>query len=175
MMKKLLLNTVKISERIGLLSGVVAAVFVTGISLIVFWGVIMRYVFNHPQVWVDPSSIYMMIGLTFIGASYAMQKEKHVRVDVIIGLFNKRQQMIIQIVTYLIALVYTLILGILAFNMAYGSFLVDRRDATVIETPLFIPQSSIPIGCAFLLISIIGKMVGNICVLKGWMDKTEST
>lgn len=169
-MKILVMGFYRLSKPISTLSGVMSAIFISMITIIIVYGVIMRYIFHKPMAWVDPLSIYSMIGLTFIGASYAMHTDKHIRVDVVIKLFKERTQRIIQILMYVIALAYTILLGVLSFKMAYLSFLAGRTDEAFVDIPLFVPQLLIPMGCFLLILSIFAKISENICLLKGWKE-----
>ena len=51
-----------------------AALFVQ--MIIVFAGVIARYVFNSPQPWIDEISTYLLVVITYLGGCVALRSDK---------------------------------------------------------------------------------------------------
>src|SRR5699024_402743 len=164
-MRKTIIRIYRFSETIGKFSGKLSAVLLMTLTIIILWGVLTRFLLNSPSAWADTYAIYTLIALVFIGASYAMQKNQHVGVDIIVSRLNKRHKSIIEIITLILALIYVIYLTYLTADLAYTSFLTGKRDIGLIRTPIFIPQLFLPIGSLLLSITILGKIMKNICIL----------
>ena len=48
-----------------------------------FYGVIMRYIFNEPQAWVEELARYSIIWGTFLGFGLALRHNQHIQVDIL--------------------------------------------------------------------------------------------
>ena len=59
------------------------------VSLIMFLQVIMRYVFKNTLSWPEEYSRYIFIWLAFIGMSYGIRYNCHVRIDIFETIFPK--------------------------------------------------------------------------------------
>lgn len=71
----------KISKIISLYCNILATVFCAGIALVVFLGVVFRYVLNMPLAWGEEVPKYFMVWMTFIGAPVVLRHGAHVSLD----------------------------------------------------------------------------------------------
>lgn len=168
-MSKTIIRIYRFSESIGKFSGKLSAILLMILTTVILWGVVTRFLFNSPSAWADTYAIYTLIALVFVGASYTMQKNQHVGVDIFVNRLNKRQKSVIEIIMLILALVYVIYLTYLTADLAYTSFLSGKRDIGLIRTPMFIPQSFLPVGSLLLSITILGKIMKNICILNNWI------
>ena len=72
-------------------------IFLVGIALI-FYGVIMRYVFNEPQAWVEELARYSIIWGTFFGFGLALRHNQHIQVDILYDQLKPSMKRILDIV-----------------------------------------------------------------------------
>ncbi|MFP3918329.1 TRAP transporter small permease, partial [Lysinibacillus telephonicus] len=82
--------------------------FAIGIFLI-FYGVIMRYIMNDPQAWVEEVARYAIIWGTFLGFGMALKHNQHIQVDILFDKLNKPMQFILNIVATTLSIIFCLI------------------------------------------------------------------
>ncbi|UUZ64035.1 TRAP transporter small permease subunit [Polaromonas sp. P1-6] len=58
---------------------VIAALLIAGIVLLLFGGVVSRYVFSSPIDWIDETVSMAFIWVGMIGAAIAMYRNEHLR------------------------------------------------------------------------------------------------
>ena len=167
-MKKILLKIYHFDNYIGKISLKLASFFLIAIIFMVLWGVFSRII-NEPSSWTNTYSVYGLIAFAYVGAAGALHKNEHVRVDILLNKMSKKTQKIVEIFTYSIAFIYVLVISILTFDLAWDSYLSGVTDLTIMRTPMYIPQMTIPIGSILLLLVIKGKIIENFCSLKGWL------
>ncbi len=147
-----------VSTWVFRLSAVVLFIMIFSIG----YEVVMRYVFRSPTLWATEYSGYFLVVITFLGASYVQRLGRHVMVDILVVRFPGSVQKALAIFTTLVALGYVSILGWQAWGMALKSLELNRKASTLMETPLFYPQVTIPIGCFLLCLVFIVQLYRHV-------------
>ena len=130
----------KIVDATGLLGGIL--ILLTG--LFVTYEVVMRYIFNSPTIWVMEISIYIIVAVSFLSLAYVLKEKAHVKIDFITNHLSGRAALILEILTSLLAVFYSLVLGWESGKMALASFVKGELSPTLLRVPMFIPQIFIP-------------------------------
>lgn len=58
--------------------GILASVSLAALSLLVFYGVVMRYVFNDAPDFVEPISLLLVIVIALFGAALKVRESGHI-------------------------------------------------------------------------------------------------
>lgn len=124
--------------------------FVSGIGLI-FYGVIMRYIFNSPLAWVEEVARYSIIWGTFLGFGLALKHNQHIQVDILYDRLSKPLQKVLDLLATTISIVFCLIytyFGFILVESRYTSGMVSLD----VGIPMWIVYLILPIsGILFLL------------------------
>ena len=62
------------------------------ITLIIPFGVFMRYVMNNPQSWPEPASVVMMVMFSFVGGAAVYRANVHVAVEALLNAVSPAQK-----------------------------------------------------------------------------------
>ena len=105
----------------------IAGGFLGGLSIliigcIVSYEVVVRYFFKAPTTWVLEISIYLCIASVFLAGGYALKEKHHIQVDLITRKLSERNQVLFELISLVMALVYTLVLTWKGGEMAIHSF-----------------------------------------------------
>ena len=114
---------------------------------------------------------YLFAAVFLLAAGYTMLRQEHVRIDVILGRFSKRTQIIIEavcIVVFLfpfcfavIDLVWPLVIK------AYRTGEMSSNAGGLIRWPVF---ALVPAGFSLLLLQGVSEFIKRIAFLKGLID-----
>jgi len=131
------------------------------ITLIVFYEIVARYLFNSPTTWSIDVSIYLVIWATFLGAAYTLKEGGHIMVDVVLVKFSIRKVHIIRRTAYTLVLAFCLVLmwrGTLACIDAvrYGEVTLSAH-----RFPLWLPMAAIPVGSFLLSLQSVFKIIDS--------------
>jgi TRAP-type transport system small permease protein len=132
---------------------VVAIVSIVSMTILIFVGVIMRYIFYMGAAFAEPSSIFFAVQLTFYGAAACYRARAHLRIQFFAGLLPTRLQWIPD------ALVKLLMAIIAVAMIYYGADLVQTTwfqaypEFTYIRVGAV--YSAIPGGGLVLLLFVI--------------------
>ncbi|MBI2831922.1 MAG: TRAP transporter small permease [Chloroflexi bacterium] len=145
-MKKLTHRIDIFSERVANWQMRAAGFAIVVSSLMIGYGVIMRYFFRRPVAWTYemPSLIYLVI--TVLTLAYVQILRKHINVDLLLTKLNERQQNILKVFDNIVFLVYCAIL--------IAAMVVMLKDDWIVRTEV----SRIPIA-PFEIVIIVGVAV----------------
>ncbi len=95
-------------------------VFLSAIVVLVTLEVILRYLFNTSTMLADEFSTYLFVGLLYFGAAYALQKDRHIKINIIAVASCKMR----------------LLIGISPGTVSYPSNAFFRRFSLLFQRPV---------------------------------------
>ena len=142
------------------LSAMLAGLMIVALVFINTYAVFLRYILNRPVDWIVDVSELLMVAAVFLGTSYILQIEGHVRVDIILIKLSKKVRHIFNLVVFFIILLFSIILVWKSWELA----MVNRytRSSSVVMLPLFPGYLSVFCGSCLLLLQSIIKIYSNI-------------
>ena len=148
---------------------ILAAVLISAVNAVV------RKAFNISSNAFLEIQWYLFAAVFLLAAGYTMLRQEHVRIDVILGRFSKRTQIIIEavcIVVFLFPFVVTVINLVWPLVVrAYVSGEMSSNSGGLIRWPVF---ALLPAGFALLGLQGISEFIKRIAYLKGLIpDPTQ--
>ncbi|HIW12065.1 MAG TPA: TRAP transporter small permease [Candidatus Salinicoccus stercoripullorum] len=130
--------------------------------VVIFIQVMMRYVFSSSLSWSEEIARYGFIWMIFIGVSYAVKKNKHLKVDAITMLFNDKGKTIIGIIANVLFLVFAVVITYYSFEI------VGRitRESAALQIPMSWVYAAPAAGMALTVIRLIQNLVQQYSSLK---------
>lgn len=147
-------KVIKVIDTVIDFSGILASICIFFTCFIVTWGVIARY-FQVKVYWVEPVTIYMFIAISFLTISYTMKVNEHVRVDILTSRLPEKVRKILETILMTICLLLFLFITKISFTMFKSSWDLKTKDLSIIQIPIWIPQSIVVIGWGIFVLSII--------------------
>jgi len=89
---------------------VTCQVFLGTIIAIIFYGVIMRYVFNLPPAWGEELSRFIFIWMLILGAIVVTREGSHIELTILIDHLPRRLKFIVLTVTRLLMIGFCLVM-----------------------------------------------------------------
>jgi len=149
----------KTIDQASTIGGGLSAALILAISLVVFYEIVARAFFNSPTTWVLEYSIYMLIATGFLGAGYLTKVAGHVSVDIITSRLSDKTRVVLEFVTHIWSIAFTLILVGSSLFMVRQSIIQHRISTSILETPMFITELPVAVGAVLLLLQLIGMAV----------------
>ena len=143
-------------ERLYLACIVVSATALVAITLVIPYGVFMRYVMNSASSWPEPFSVLAMVLFSFVGGAAAYRANVHIAVQMLTDAVPARARRALLLLADL-AMVATAL-----FMIVYGTQLVRATwNQTIAEFPTLsvgITYLPIPVGGLFTLLFIVERL-----------------
>ena len=134
------------------LAGVVMLVM----TIIIPYGVFMRYVMNSPSSWPEPAGILLMVVFSFIGGAAAYRARAHIAVTMLLNVLNdanrKRMELAGEIAMAIVAL-FMIKWGILLVKTTWYNSIAEFPDLSAGLT--YVP---IPVAGVVMLLFVIERV-----------------
>lgn len=112
--------------------------------------VIGRSLFGQATIWVTEVSTYLVIAITFLGAAFVAGRDSNVRVDMLVSALPKHRLQQVQRGQSWVAAFVVLIILWKATGFWFDNYDSSARSWSLLNTPLWIPQTPVLLGLAAL-------------------------
>lgn len=123
--------------------------------------VFFRYVLNHSLFWSEELARFLLIWLTFLGASVAYYRRAHPGIDTVVGLLPAHLKKVAVICVHLASL------GLFSVMLFYGfqfAYFVRLQISPALYLPKWIIYSIVPFSGAVLMLHAVDL------IEKNWKD-----
>jgi TRAP-type C4-dicarboxylate transport system permease small subunit len=125
------------------------AVLVLAMTLVVATQVVSRYFLGASLTWSEEASRYLLIWITFLGASAAFKRGMHTGFDAVVRALSPGSRRAAQLVTLLAIITFLVIVGVKGLQLAL--FNMAQRSPAM-RLPMGTVYLAIPTGCLFMLV-----------------------
>ncbi len=132
---------------LGRLVEIPAAILVVAEIVVLFAGVVSRYVFHSPLIWSDELASILFLWLAMFGAAVAFRRGEHMRMTALVAKASPRRRAFLDLVAICAALAFLLLIAAPAYEYAY--------EESYITTPALSLANSwraaaLPVGTALM-------------------------
>lgn len=144
---------------------ILAAVLISAVNAVV------RKAFNTSSNAFLEIQWYLFAAVFLLAAGYTMLRQEHVRIDIILGRFSKRTQIIVESVCIVLFLfpfcweVINLVVPLVA--RAYTSGEMSNNAGGLIRWPVY---ALVPVGFVLLWLQGVSELIKRIAFLQGLID-----
>jgi TRAP-type transport system small permease protein len=134
-----------------------ALAFILAVALN-FANVVGRYLFGISLLGSDEVQIFIMVGMTFVGAAVVTRRNLHLRMDVLVRFLPAPVQLLLRIIEQVLLL--TLAGFVLTQSFFYArQMLRIGRTSDMAGVPMWIPHATVALGFALILIVVAWSLV----------------
>ena len=141
-------------EKWFLIASLIVMVLVTFMQIVLRW-------FNAATVWAEEFSRYVMLYQVWVGASYAVHEDAHIRITALIGKLSGGRRRGMDLVVLTLWLLFALWLTVEGCVLV-GKIAAMGQVSSAMRIPMTIPYASVPIGGALMTIRLVQKMVERL-------------
>ena len=135
-------------------------IFMSALIIINFMHVVLRYAFNNPTSWSSEISRFIMIWMTFTGATIATKYCTHLTMGFTVHRFvNKFYGSIIKII---VNVIIAITIFILAYYSAKITLISGHRIAPMTRIPMYYPWAALPVNSIIIGILLTDQIVKEI-------------
>ncbi|MGN6114142.1 MAG: TRAP transporter large permease [Nitrobacter sp.] len=151
---------------LGYLVEIPAAALVVAEIVVLFAGVVFRYVLHQPLIWSDELASILFLWLAMLGAVVAFRRAEHMRMTALVARATPSQQAFLDVVATCAALAFLLLIAHPSWDYAY-------EDSYITTPALQISNMwravALPIGVGLMAIFALLRLArtGNIRTLLG--------
>ncbi len=154
----------KLLNVLGKIEGMFVMSALAFMGIVLALQILMRYIFNHPLVWSEELARYTFVWVTFVGASYGVHHNAHIRMEAIHKKFPPTLQKIVTISTNLLAIL------IFSYLVPAGiAFTIEQHDiaSSAMEIPMSLIFAAVPVGCVIVAFRLLVQTIQMIKTGRG--------
>jgi TRAP-type C4-dicarboxylate transport system permease small subunit len=127
--------------------------------LLNFGNVVGRYLFGISLLGSDEVQVFIMVGMTFLGAAVVTRRSQHLRMDVLVRFMPAPLQLALRIAEQL------LLVALAGFVVSQSYFYASQmfrigRTSDMAGVPMWIPHGIVALGFGLILIVTAWRIVG---------------
>lgn len=147
---------------INLLLASLAAVILVLATLMVFAEIISRLLFDHSLIWTVEISGYSLLYMTFLGAPYLLEKNRHVTIDLIANAITGLPGRILGTVVNLFGALICIYFAWYALQVTLDQYQFNIRVTSVLRPSRYLLTMIVPLS--MLLLSIQFLLIATRCI-----------
>ncbi|HEY1091704.1 MAG TPA: TRAP transporter small permease [Rhodocyclaceae bacterium] len=146
----------------NILTGYLSAVTIVVTSIIVCYGVVMRYFFSSPIDWGLELSIFLLIAATFMSAGLTQLQRGHVTIELFEHMLSPRANRWRYLIGDTLSLVFCAFLAWNAWTFFHEAFEDGRVTDSTWGPKLWVPYLFMAIGSSALALQLFVQIVEGI-------------
>jgi len=145
-----------------------AGVLVVALALLILYQAINRYLFNDSSVMIQEIQWHLFDILFLLGLSYALQTDKHVRVDIFYANFSDKTKAIVNIVSQIfLILPFSIIILYTGYTLVEMSYLQGEISSDPGGlTHRYLIKAMILVGFVLVALQSIAEIYKNIKTIR---------
>lgn len=148
-------NAMKILDR---LEENILIILMALMSIAVIIQVFSRTILNISPAWTEEVARYMLVWITFVGASLGAKRGAHMGVEAFTMILPKKVQKTVQAITLLLCAGFTAITCIYSISILQLQIATGQVSAAI-QIPMWIPYSGVTVGMFLMTIRFIEQFV----------------
>lgn len=125
--------------------------------VLIFTQVISRYVFESSISWSEELARYVHIWQIWIGASFAIRKREHIKVEAFKNMFNEKGRKVIDLIAILLWFALSVFLAVAGTELVSTIF-SRGQSSPAMQMPMWAIYSAIPLGGLLMSIRLIQQI-----------------
>lgn len=151
----------KLEEYLSTAFKIITAITLLIQMVIIFVGVVSRYVFNNPQPWIDEISTYLLVTITYLGGYVALRSNKMAGITFVRDLFPQKIRKALLILCDLSIMILMLAIAYYGFILCSSPIVLNQKTPTL-QIPVIVFYCLVPISGTLMELSMINRLIMHI-------------
>lgn len=151
---------VLIAERVlALCTEIPAALLVLAEIVVLFAGVVSRYVFHQPLIWTDELASLLFLWLAMLGSVLALRRASHMRMTALVDVASPGMRGFLDLVAIVAAGAFLLLIAHPAYNFASDEAVVTMASLDISNAWR---ATALPVGVAMMIATALVKLAAVV-------------
>ncbi|NOL52573.1 TRAP transporter small permease [Pelistega suis] len=147
------------------LEEILLAVLLSGMTLLIGIQVFMRYFLNDSLTWSEELARYFFIWATYIGVAAGFKHSVHIRVDFLITKLSQNYQRYVNILVYLIVIVFAYIVIVEGYTLVERILKFNQRSSSLGISMAYVYMAPL-VGFGLSVIRLLQAIYGEVKAIK---------
>lgn len=139
----------------------VAEIALLLLMLVTTYAVIGRYVFSSPSIHAMEVSVYLLLISTWGAVGWIHKVDRHVSMEAVTAIFTGGWKRASNLISQITVLIFSTMLIWAGTVVAMESYEKNYRSASLLDFPLWMPYTAIPVGGLLLGLIALGRLTSD--------------
>ncbi|WP_244429916.1 TRAP transporter large permease subunit [Rhizobium leguminosarum] len=151
------METLQVGRRTALMKPIeaISAILLLVIVGLLIAGVVSRYFFDQPIVWIDEAASIAFLWLAMLGTAIAVDRSEHLRLTVLVARLPERRQLLAETFGLVLTGTFLAVLLPQAYKYAVGEMDIT---SSALDMPVGYRVSAIAVGIALMLSLVVARL-----------------
>ena len=141
------------------LDDIFASLLLLAIVVLTISSVGLRYIFNHPILWVEEVLISLYIWFIMIGAVCAMKSRKHISIDAICLVLSPLSQSRLRYLNDMISIIILCIFAYVGYQLASDA---TEKITGSLQISYYYIDLAVPVGALWMALHLLINLIESI-------------
>lgn len=147
----------KVKKGLELFEDWTAGILVVAGLGVLFYGVVLRYVFEAPTTWQDEVARLLLVWGILIGASATLRENNHISMELVYQFFPNSMKKVVDIFGNLVILAFFIFITVSGFEIVMQK--VQTGQESLNGFPLWFVYSILPLMGVLMIIRTIERLI----------------
>lgn len=150
-----------IEEKLSGIFKLITAIALFTQMILVFIGVIMRYLFNNPQPWIDEITTYLLIVITYLGGFVALRNGSMANITFLVDAVPPKARKLILVIADIMIMFLMFFIAFYGFKLCSTPTVLKQKTPSL-QIPVLVFYCLVPISGVLMELSMIGRLIKHI-------------
>lgn len=131
----------------------IASILLLAVLGLLLGGVVSRYVFNYPVIWIEEAASICFLWLAMLGSAIALDRNEHLRLTLFLKFFPDHFRRFVEAFALVVVATFVLALMPSSFEYAYEEWFIT---SAALNIPNTFRVAAIPFGMVLMLGIVVG-------------------
>jgi TRAP-type C4-dicarboxylate transport system permease small subunit len=147
--------------RVNNLAAVVSAIAVGIAACVLTWEATARYLFHIPSDWQDEVSVFLLVGATFLSASWVQERRGHVGIQALSTILSPRADGMRRYASDIAALLFCAFFSWKSWTLLHEAVRDGQTSNSAFGAPLWIPYGSMAAGMTLVSLQLLLQVLSR--------------
>jgi TRAP-type C4-dicarboxylate transport system permease small subunit len=148
-------------QKVNAAAAVVSAIAVGIAACVLTWEATARYLFKIPSDWQDEVSIYLLVGATFLSASWVQERRGHVGIQALAAILPPRADGIRRFASDIAALAFCAFFSWKSWTLLHEAVKDGQTSNSAFGAPLWIPYGCMAVGMTLVSLQLLLQVLSR--------------
>jgi TRAP-type C4-dicarboxylate transport system permease small subunit len=153
---------IKLLDYMGAFLFKLSEIGIVAITIVVLFGVFMRYALNMPLHWSNDISGYLFVFTCFIGGQQLTKNRTQIRADYFVMNIKGQALRVLNIFINSVSLFWGLLISNESWKLVFHAYRFEELSSTLMRFPMFITYSFLAVGVTFISLQLMVEIFKDI-------------
>jgi TRAP-type C4-dicarboxylate transport system permease small subunit len=151
--------------RVNAVAAALSAVAIGAAACILTWEATARYLFKIPSDWQDESSVFLLVGATFLSAAWVQERRGHVGIQALGAILSPRADGVRRYISDLASLAFCAFFSWKSWTLLHEALRDGQTSNSSFAAPLWIPYGCMATGMTLVTLQLLLQVLSREALL----------